>query len=286
MTNRSRRPTAKETQRVNTAADRERKRASGGRLIAVGDIHGYSEALRGLLEAIDPKPDDTIVTLGDYVDRGPDSAGVIDLLIDLAKTCRLVPILGNHDQMFLDVIEVDSPDMYRDWLSYGGTATLRSMGIDHPEDTPRRYRLFLNRCVDYYETESHFFIHANYLHDQPLKRLSVWVMRWESLRQRVPGPHFSGKTAVVGHTAQKNGRVLDLGYLKCIDTYLYGGGRLTALDVDRNHLWQTDAAGTVVYSGALNGEVAARKTAEADAASPSPESETQDVTAENDDTTA
>ncbi|GAB6164373.1 metallophosphoesterase family protein [Thermostilla marina] len=278
---------------MKTAADRERDGGTGGRVIAVGDIHGYSEALRGLLEAIDPRPDDTIVTLGDYVDRGPDSAGVIDILIELSRKCRLVPILGNHDQMFLDVIEVDSPRMLREWLSYGGFATLRSMGIDHPEDTPRRYRVFLNRCVDYYEIESHFFIHANYVHDQPLKRLSVWVMRWESLRQRVPGPHFSGKTAIVGHTAQKNGRVLDLGYLKCIDTYLYGGGRLTALDVHRNHLWQTDAAGTTVYSGPLNAEVAGGKDLSArpidtaiDSQHSNGRADPLDAAAEKDDTTA
>ena len=72
-----------------------------GRTIAIGDIHGCSTALAALLQAIDPQPDDTIITLGDYVDRGIDSKGVLDQLIALADRCRLVPLLGNHDEMML-----------------------------------------------------------------------------------------------------------------------------------------------------------------------------------------
>ncbi len=71
------------------------------RTIAIGDIHGCSLALEALLDAIQPRPDDVIVTLGDYVNRGPDSRGVLDRLIELERRCKLVPILGNHDEMLL-----------------------------------------------------------------------------------------------------------------------------------------------------------------------------------------
>ena len=64
------------------------------RTIAIGDIHGCSTALVALLELIAPQPDDTLITLGDYVDRGIDSKGVLDLLIALKDRCRLIPILG------------------------------------------------------------------------------------------------------------------------------------------------------------------------------------------------
>ena len=64
-----------------------------------------------------------------------------------------------------------------------------------------------------------------------------------SLRDRVPGPHCSNKTAIVGHTSQKDGEVLDLGYLKCIDTCVYGDGRLTAMNVESGRLWQADKHG-------------------------------------------
>src|SRR6516165_496351 len=96
------------------------------RNIAIGDIHGCSAALDALIEAIRPQPEDCIVTLGDYVNRGPDSRGVIERLIELKDRCRLVPLLGNHDQMLLDVRSGKYP-IY--WLfDMRGTTTLDSYG--------------------------------------------------------------------------------------------------------------------------------------------------------------
>ena len=74
--------------------------------------------------------------------------------------------------------------------------------------------------------------------DQPSE-----VLRWESLRDVIPGPHVSGKRAIVGHSSQKSGEVLNLGHLVCIDTYCYGGGWLTALDVHTDELWQVNRRG-------------------------------------------
>jgi predicted MPP superfamily phosphohydrolase len=132
------------------------------RTIAIGDIHGCAIALAKLIEIIAPQPDDTLVPLGDYVDRGIDSRGVIDQLLALADRCRLVPILGNHEEMLLGARE---------------------------------------------------------------------------------GRSDSGKIAIVGHTPQHE--ILDLGYLKCLDTNCCYGGLLTALDVDTNQLWQVDEKGEV-----------------------------------------
>jgi serine/threonine protein phosphatase 1 len=73
----------------------------------------------------------------------------------------------------------------------------------------------------------------------------VFARRWLSLRDWVPPPHVSGKTAIVGHTAQRSGEILDLGYLKCIDTWCYGGGWLTALEVNTGQVWQADAQGNL-----------------------------------------
>lgn len=67
------------------------------RAIAIGDIHGCLDALAALIDAIGPGPEDTLVTLGDHIDRGPDSPGVLDRLIALAGRCRLVPLLGDHE---------------------------------------------------------------------------------------------------------------------------------------------------------------------------------------------
>jgi hypothetical protein len=67
-----------------------------GRIIAIGDVHGCSAALAALVRAIDPTPLDTLVFLGDYIDRGPDSRGVVGQVIALAERCTVVPLLGNQ----------------------------------------------------------------------------------------------------------------------------------------------------------------------------------------------
>src|SRR4051794_17347253 len=97
-----------------------------GRTIAIGDIHGCSAALDALLDAIAPGPQDTLVTLGDHIDRGPDSRGVIDRLLALAYGCRLVPLLGNHEELLLAALR-DRVALRR-WLTCGGVETLRSYG--------------------------------------------------------------------------------------------------------------------------------------------------------------
>ncbi len=74
-------------------------RGTPGRTVAVGDIHGCAAALAALLRAVAPGPDDTLVTLGDYIDGGPDAQGVIEQLLGLAGRCKLVPLLGNHEEM-------------------------------------------------------------------------------------------------------------------------------------------------------------------------------------------
>jgi len=96
------------------------------RTLAIGDIHGCSAALGALIAAIRPRAEDRIVTLGDYIDRGPDSRGVLDRLIDLDGRCHLVPLLGNHDQMLLDVRAGTKPIYWL--LDIGGIATLDSYG--------------------------------------------------------------------------------------------------------------------------------------------------------------
>src|ERR1700746_1629202 len=96
---------------------------------------------------------------------------------------------------------------------------------------PQEHVNLLKRCRNYYETVRHFFVHGYYDPDRPLHEQYWQGLRWLSLPS-VPVPHCSGKIAIVGHTPQKNGDILDLGYLKCIDTFCHGGGWLTALEVN------------------------------------------------------
>jgi serine/threonine protein phosphatase 1 len=215
-----------------------------GRIIAIGDIHGCLAALETLLSAIVPRSDDTIVALGDYADRGPNVSGVLERLIALDKQTRLVPLLGNHDETMLSICR-GRLDLLGDWLMFGGNATLASYATHSPAGIWPTHLEFLARCLLAFETERHFFVHANYRADTPLDRLSREVLLWESLKRHVPGPHFSRKTAIVGHTAQKSGKILDLGHLKCIDTWCYGDGWLTALDVESGRCWQADKQGVL-----------------------------------------
>ena len=121
------------------------------RTIAIGDIHGCSAALDALLDAIRPRPEDVIVPLGDYINRGPDTRGVLDRLIDLGRRCRLVPLLGNHEQMLLEARSGLHPTT---WLGMGGLATLASYG--HGRDLsliPEEHFEFLEGCLDFHETD-------------------------------------------------------------------------------------------------------------------------------------
>lgn len=121
-----------------------------GRFFAIGDVHGCSTALRALLEAIAPRPDDTIVTLDDYIDWGPHSRGVIQTLIDLSSKCRLIPLLGNHEEMLLAALESGSELRY--WLQFGGEETLNSYEYDgRSEIIPGEHVDFPRGCRDYYE---------------------------------------------------------------------------------------------------------------------------------------
>ena len=217
------------------------------RTIAIGDIHGCSRALEAVLTAIDPRPDDAIVGLGDYIDRGPDSRGVLDRLIDLEGQCKLVPILGNHEEQLLAALDGERTAVFN-WLGMGGLATLASYGAQRvteadPARIPAEHIAFLRRCRDYYETEAHIFVHAQYAPEMPMDEQSPLYLRWESLRDGTPGPHESGKRVIVGHTRQKSGEILDLGHLVCIDTYCHGGGWLTALDVHTEEVWQANREG-------------------------------------------
>jgi serine/threonine protein phosphatase 1 len=210
------------------------------RVIAIGDIHGCAQALDALVRAIDPRPDDTLVFLGDYLDRGPDSRGVIEQLRALEARCQVVPLLGNHELMLLDALE--NPRVLWPWLDFGGAATLASYG-GRLEAIPLAHVEWIGRCRKYFETETHLFVHANYLEELPLDQQPEYVLFWEHLHARTPGPHRSGKQAIVGHTSQKNGEVLHLGHLLCIDTYCYGGGWLTAWEASSGQCWQADRQG-------------------------------------------
>jgi serine/threonine protein phosphatase 1 len=221
-----------------------------GRTIAIGDIHGCSLALKALVNAIHPDREDLLVPLGDYIDRGPDSRGVLDCLLDLSRDCHLVPLLGNHEEMLLAALT--DRMVLRMWLSSGGAETVASYSSRlrlpiHPDSLasllPEDHLFFLQTCRPHHQTHTHVFVHAGYAPERPVEEQLGKALRWQFVDPKAARPHCSGKVAVVGHTPQKSGAILDLGFLKCIDTYCHGGGWLTALEVHSGQVWQADAQG-------------------------------------------
>ena len=123
-------------------------------------------------------------------------------------------------------------------------------GIDViPED----HLEFICAARDYYETDSHFFVHAGYEADLPLGEQPEHMLRWSLLGDPIPDPHQSGKIAVVGHTEQRNGEILNCGHVICIDTYCHGYGWLTALDVLSGQIWQASRWGALREGDTLEG---------------------------------
>ncbi|QDU57069.1 metallophosphoesterase family protein [Aeoliella mucimassa] len=210
------------------------------RTLAVGDIHGCYQALTTLESFAQFETTDRIVTLGDYIDRGPDSRLVIDWLIEYDQRGQLVPLRGNHELILFAART--SPVHFRDWLVCGGDTVLTSYGIETLDDLPEEHWQFLStRLRAYYELPTHFFVHATAYHDRPLAEQPDYMLYWE--RFDAPEPHQSGRTMVCGHTAQRSGVPLDVGHAVCIDTCAYGGGWLTCLDIASGWCWQANEAG-------------------------------------------
>lgn len=213
------------------------------RTYAIGDIHGCADLLNQLLDWIQPTSQDTFIFLGDMIDRGPDSKGVLDSIMALKDTSEVICILGNHEQMMLESRVHD--EALSPWLRYGGREALASFGLSPTKAgvmaVPKKYIAFLESCQDYFETETHIFCHATPRPLIPMRAASDSDLRWRKLPNNQT-PHISNKTIVCGHSEQRDGDVYYQTGLVCIDTYAYGDGWLTALalcaDTSNYIAWQ------------------------------------------------
>jgi serine/threonine protein phosphatase 1 len=212
--------------------------------LAIGDIHGCFAALEALVGFAPYAEAETVIFLGDYVDRGPQSREVLDWLIGEAKRRAIVPLRGNHDIMMLQAREGDL-DFY-DWLHFGGDATLRSYGSrgrsGRLDDVPDAHWRFLESTLPIFVGDADFFVHAGVDPLRPLDDQSDDLLYWEKLDESRKA-HISGKRMICGHTSQPSGVPLDLGHTVCIDTWVYGAGWLTALDVQTGRCWQANELG-------------------------------------------
>lgn len=209
------------------------------RLLAIGDVHGCSRALDALLGIVAPTPDDTLIFLGDYIDRGPDSRGVLDRLSAMTDGESCVALRGNHDEWMLRARQ--DKRWFRSWLGVGGIETLESYGAASFDDVPAAHWDFLENTLHGYEAEPFLFAHGSLRGDLPLEAQDEEWLLWKRVGEAKP--HFSGMTLVCGHTIQKNGVPLHLGHAICIDTGACAGGWLSCLSCEDLYLWQANQEG-------------------------------------------
>ncbi len=168
------------------------------RLFAIGDIHGCYEAFRALVEQkIQIKKSDKLILLGDYIDRGTHSKEVVDYIIELQNNgFDIVPLRGNHEAMLLDAF--DKYERLSIWIQNGGSATLKSFGINSLKDLEPRYLEFFNKLPYYFEFEEYLFVHAGFNDDENDPFEDKYHMIWKC-REKYRHPSLRDKTIVHGH---------------------------------------------------------------------------------------
>ncbi len=212
-------------------------------IYVIGDIHGCLDPLRRLMDQIHPSETDEVVFVGDYIDRGPDSRGVIDYLLTLRG--RYIFLMGNHERMFLDFLQGKDRFLF---LYNGGTATVDSYG--GLSNIPAAHLAFLDRLLLYYETEEYFFVHGGIRPGIPLQEQDPKDLLW--IREEFyayPGRY--PKTVVFGHTPMRE--VLMEKDRIGIDTACVYGNKLTCLTLPSREVIQVsnpiDAASRTAILG-------------------------------------
>jgi serine/threonine protein phosphatase 1 len=214
-------------------------------LYAVGDIHGEREKLEELLAKMPLCAGDRIVFVGDYVDRGPDTKGVVDRLLALADEYECIFLAGNHESMFLDFIGWRGEAYFAGdaFLANGGDRTLASYGyfsMSDPQpsklELPPAHEKFFRELRLYHREGDYVFVHAGLGHallreadlDFALRRARAEDLLWD--RSTLGAPHSLGVTIVYGHTPSQDLSVRwDQPFSIGIDTGAVYGGRLSAI---------------------------------------------------------
>jgi serine/threonine protein phosphatase 1 len=197
---------------------------------AIGDIHGSLQKLRDLMSLCERDADGrtaTFIFLGDYIDRGPDSRGVIEALMDLQsrQPDHVIALKGNHEAFAIEV--VDGEKEAELWLREGGTATLRSYHIEDARDLPHEHVDWLRALPLSYDDGQRFFVHAGIDPEKPLSAQSDRDLIW------IREPFLSdmrdhGRLIVHGHTPQTDGIPDFRGNRLNLDTGAVFGRPLTA----------------------------------------------------------
>ena len=219
------------------------------RKIAISDIHGCARTFRTLIEdKVHLKLSDELYLLGDYIDRGPDSKGVIDYILRLKALGHTVHCLkGNHEDMM--IAGIHNLQTRRNWMTHGGHTTMDSFDADTLQDIPQKYWNFLD-SLEYYRTvDQYILVHAGLNFDaiDPLKdtQSMMWVRWWED---KVNWDWLGDRVIVHGHTPTEMQEIIySLKYTidvqiididaGCYAIHETGMGNLCALDLTHKKIY-------------------------------------------------
>ena len=225
------------------------------RVYAIGDIHGRADLFADLIARIAadhaqrPEKRPILILLGDLIDRGADSAGVVARAVDIAARPDETHVLaGNHEELMLRALDGDG-EATRLFCRVGGRETMLSYGVtpdayDRAEfddiaqmirnHVPHDHLAFLRGMEDLVEIGDYAFVHAGIRPGVPLARQKPAHLRWirgEFLEHRDPHPRF----IVHGHTISDT--VDERPNRVGIDTGAYASGRLTAIALEDDRRW-------------------------------------------------
>jgi serine/threonine protein phosphatase 1 len=233
-----------------------RKPLSQPRLFAIGDIHGCVDELDVMLRTIAPVKGDTVVFVGDYIDRGPASREVVELLLELQQgPAEMVFLKGNHEDMLLSFIGL--PGHYGESFIYnGGAPTLENYGISEAnlaetaQIIPPRHVEFFTSLRNSYLRPPYLFVHAGVMPGRPLEEQDDEDLLWIR-HDFIFNPHELGVTVIFGHTPMRTVMV-DRPYKLGIDTGLVYGGKLSCLELTEGVVYQLGRGGRQVRTGRLD----------------------------------
>lgn len=229
----------------------------GGRAYAIGDVHGRCDLFDALIEAVEldnasrTPARTTFVLLGDLIDRGPDSYGVLTVAREWQRIRDVHILLGNHEEMLLE--SLDNIDVFKQFIRFGGKETLLSFGISEHAYTeagweelhammraaiPERILEFIRTFEDQVQLGDYLFVHAGISPAVGLDAQKRSDLRW--IREPfLSHEGWHGAVVVHGHTISDNPEVREnrIG----IDTGAYASGVLTALGLEGDRRWLISA---------------------------------------------
>lgn len=228
-----------------------------GRRFAIGDIHGCFNTLRTLVENhVQLMKEDQLFLLGDYIDRGPSSSGVINYITTLQKSgYQVFTIIGNHEQMLLDDVGRYNPKVLTRWMKLNKTLDLLDQ---ETKQIQPQYIDFFNNSVLCIELDNCYLVHAGFNFSNPSILEDEYAMVW-TRKMEIKPEKLHGKFFVHGHTPHPIEEIRDRIAERNIEIILDNGcvykdrprqhtndgelGRLCALNLDTFELFEQEYCG-------------------------------------------